>query len=121
MMCRGHGSSAAGQPGSRVHGIHLRAPYRLRSADDLQYPFSNYVRGYNGLLDYILYEPDQLEVRVSPTLCMSAPTAFSTTTLRPCRLLWHVLLPGQAIMSCGGAMWLVCALGACCCLVSAVD
>ena len=63
-----------------MYGIHLRAPYRLRSADDLEYPFSNYVRGYTGLLDYILYEPDQLEVRVSPTPCMCAPTARLLTT-----------------------------------------
>lgn len=56
-----------GQAGNRVYGIHLRAPYRLRSADDLGYPFSNYVRGYTGLLDYILYEPDRLEVQVRPS------------------------------------------------------
>ena len=66
MLCRGRGTSTDEQAGHRVYGVHLRAPYHLRSADDLQYPFSNYVRGYTGLLDYIWYEPDQLEVQVSP-------------------------------------------------------
>ena len=58
--------SRDGQAGQRVHGVHLRAPYRLRSADDLELPFSNFVRGYTGLLDYIWYDEDQLEVQVSP-------------------------------------------------------
>ena len=49
-----------------MHGVHLRAPMRLRSADDLQYAFSNYVRGYIGLLDYIWYDPERLEVQVGP-------------------------------------------------------
>ena len=50
-----------------MHGVHLRAPIRLRSADDLQYAFSNYVRGYIGLLDYIWYDPERLEVQVCPS------------------------------------------------------
>ena len=29
----------------------------------LRYPFSNYVRGYTGLLDYVWFEPDRLEVQ----------------------------------------------------------
>ena len=82
MLCRGRGSSADGQAENKVHGVHLRAPFRLRSADDLKYPFSNYVRGYTGLLDYVWYEPDQLEVQVSRSLCISTPNAFLTTT--PC-------------------------------------
>ena len=43
--------------------MHLRVPYQLRSADGLRYPFSNYVRGYTGLLDYVWFEPDRLEVQ----------------------------------------------------------
>ncbi len=49
---------------NKMHGVHLRAPIRLRSADDLQYAFSNYVHGYVGLLDYIWYDPERLEAQV---------------------------------------------------------
>lgn len=31
----------------------LELPFRLRAADDLKTPFTNYVPGYKGLLDYI--------------------------------------------------------------------
>ena len=97
MLCRGQAGSTDGQAGERVFGVHLRAPYRLRSADDLKYPFSNYVRGYTGLLDYIWYEPEQLEVQVSPTSCIHALHAtwhaHCATVLRsPWRVLLHVHL-----------------------------
>ena len=65
VLCRVKGHSSDGLAGEKVYGVHLRAPYQLRSADDLQYPFSNYVRGYTGLLDYVWYEPDRLDVQVS--------------------------------------------------------
>ena len=83
MLCRGRGGSTDEQAGERVYGIHLRAPYQLRSADDLKYPFSNYVRGYTGLLDYIWYEPEQLEVQVSSTVCHPAflPSSCPQTSL----------------------------------------
>ena len=77
ILCRGRGSSTDGQAEKKAYGVHLRAPYRLRSADDLQYPFSNYVRGYTGLLDYVWYEPEQLEVQVSPTICYLALTLYT--------------------------------------------
>jgi mRNA deadenylase 3'-5' endonuclease subunit Ccr4 len=55
---------SAGEPNghSPITGVDLRAPFRLSSADDLQYPFSNYVRGYSGLLDYVWYQPEHLQV-----------------------------------------------------------
>ena len=47
---------------AQVSGIPLSIPFQLRSADELQSPFTNYVRGYCGLLDYIWYEPSRLKV-----------------------------------------------------------
>jgi len=72
VLCRGQGQSSDDVAGKKVHGVQLRAPYQLRSADDLQYPFSNYVRGYTGLLDYVWYEPDRLEVQVSLENCFTS-------------------------------------------------
>ena len=34
-------------------GVELEIPFQLASADRLRSPFTNYVRGYQGLLDYI--------------------------------------------------------------------
>lgn len=45
-----------------VTGIPLSIPFQLCSADGLQTPFTNYVRGYSGLLDYIWFEPSRLKV-----------------------------------------------------------
>lgn len=52
-------STAAAEP---ITGIPLSVPFQLRSADGLQTPFTNYVRGYSGLLDYIWFEPSRLKV-----------------------------------------------------------
>lgn len=52
-------STAEAEP---ITGIPLSVPFQLRSADGLQTPFTNYVRGYSGLLDYIWYEPSRLKV-----------------------------------------------------------
>ena len=41
------------EPKAVVTGIPLSTGLQLRSADDLLTPFTNYVRGYSGLLDYI--------------------------------------------------------------------
>lgn len=48
--------SSNGLAGEKVCDVHLRAPYQLRSADDLRCPFRNYVGGYTGLLCYVWYE-----------------------------------------------------------------
>ena len=40
----------------------LSHSFCLQSADGLQFEFSNYVRGYGGLLDYVWYEPGRMEV-----------------------------------------------------------
>ena len=50
----------------------LQVPYQLRSADGLRYPFRNYVRGYTGLLDYVWFEPDRLEVQAGVFLPTTA-------------------------------------------------
>lgn len=47
---------------AQVTGTPLSIPFQLRSADELQSAFTNYVRGYSGLLDYIWYEPQRLTV-----------------------------------------------------------
>ena len=52
-------TAAAAEP---VTGIPLSVSFQLRSADGLQTPFTNYVRGYSGLLDYIWFEPSRLKV-----------------------------------------------------------
>lgn len=41
------------QPQAVITGVPLATGLHLRSADNLQTPFTNYVRGYSGLLDYI--------------------------------------------------------------------
>ena len=55
-------SSSSSTDAAPVNGIPLSIPFQLRSADDLQTPFTNYVRGYCGLLDYMWYEPSRLKV-----------------------------------------------------------
>ena len=34
-------------------GVALEVPFRLAAADGLRTPFTNFVRGYQGLLDYV--------------------------------------------------------------------
>jgi mRNA deadenylase 3'-5' endonuclease subunit Ccr4 len=36
-----------------VAGVDLELPFSLRPADELRTPFTNHVKGYQGLLDYI--------------------------------------------------------------------
>lgn len=36
-----------------VTGIDIASPFTLRSADDLQTPYTNYTSGYKALLDYV--------------------------------------------------------------------
>ena len=44
--------------------VHLTSPFgSLRSADDLLLPYTNYVRDYQGLLDYIFLEPGRMDVK----------------------------------------------------------
>lgn len=58
----GADSNGTAEATAQVTGIPLSVPFQLRSADGLQTPFTNYVRGYAGLLDYIWYEPSRLKV-----------------------------------------------------------
>ena len=44
------------EPEEVVTGISLTTGLQLRSADDLQSPFTNYVRGFSSLLDFIWCE-----------------------------------------------------------------
>lgn len=46
---------AAGATGEQavVAGVDLTIPFRLAPADCLRTPFTNHVKGYQGLLDYI--------------------------------------------------------------------
>ncbi len=70
-------TSISNQDSSVVNGIPLSIPYQLRSADDLQSPFTNYVRGYSGLLDYIWYEPQRMKVeRAIPLPSLEEVKAF---------------------------------------------
>jgi 2',5'-phosphodiesterase len=43
-------------------GLDLSIPVRLASADGLQTAFTNYVRGYNGALDYVWLERERMRV-----------------------------------------------------------
>lgn len=58
----GADSNGNAEATAQVTGIPLRVPFQLRSADSLQTPFTNYVRGYAGLLDYVWFEPHRLKV-----------------------------------------------------------
>eukprot|EP00803_Ostreobium_quekettii_P002086 evm.model.scf_565.5 EVM.evm.TU.scf_565.5 scf_565:12776-26338(-) len=48
--------------GKAVYGVDVAIPFKLRSADGLETPFTNYVRHYCALLDYIWYDPRHLRV-----------------------------------------------------------
>lgn len=39
-----------------VTGVDIAAPFKLRSADDLATPYTNYTSGYKALLDYVWYD-----------------------------------------------------------------
>ncbi|KXZ48132.1 hypothetical protein GPECTOR_30g228 [Gonium pectorale] len=56
------GAAAAPERPIPVTGIDLTLPYRLRSADDLATPYTNYTSGYKALLDYVWYEEAALRV-----------------------------------------------------------
>ena len=43
-------------------GLDLSIPVRLASADGLRTAFTNYVRGYNGALDYVWLERERMGV-----------------------------------------------------------
>lgn len=49
-------------PPPAVTGVDLEIPFRLRSADDLQTPFSNYA-GLALLLDFVWYQEQRMAVR----------------------------------------------------------
>ena len=69
--------SSSSQDPAQVNGISLSIPFQLRSTDELQSPFTNYVRGYSGLLDYIWYEPQRLKVeRAIPLPSLEEVQAF---------------------------------------------
>ncbi len=38
---------------ARRAGVDLTIPFQLQTADGMRTPFTNYVKGYQGLLDYI--------------------------------------------------------------------
>lgn len=46
-----------------VTGVDVSVPFALRSADGGRYEFTNYVRGYTGLLDYVFYQPERMRAR----------------------------------------------------------
>ena len=50
---RAAGAAAAGEEAAFVTGVDLEIPFRLAAADALRTPFTNHVKGYQGLLDYI--------------------------------------------------------------------
>ncbi|DBA65768.1 TPA: hypothetical protein ACH3X2_002808 [Trebouxia sp. C0005] len=89
--------SSSDQDLSAVNGISLSIPYQLRSADDLHSPFTNYVRGYSGLLDYIWYEPQRMKVeRAIPLPSLEEVKAFIPSERFPsdhlsvvCDLTWR--------------------------------
>ena len=56
-------SNCGAKSGSDGLGADLAAPFVLRSADGLASAFTNYVRGYAGLLDYVWYQPGRMCVR----------------------------------------------------------
>jgi mRNA deadenylase 3'-5' endonuclease subunit Ccr4 len=39
-----------------VEGMDLTSPFSLQSADGMEPEFTNYVKGYQGLLDYVWYD-----------------------------------------------------------------
>ena len=45
-----------------VAGMDLTSPFSLQSADGMEPEFTNYVRGFQGLLDYIWYDRDHMKV-----------------------------------------------------------
>lgn len=55
--CSGNGAA------SSISGADLSSPFVLCSADELKTPFTNYVRGYTGLLDYVWYQPERMRLR----------------------------------------------------------
>lgn len=58
---RRHPSSPR-SPEELVPGVSLTSPFALAAADRLRSNVTNYVRGYEGLLDYVWYESDALVV-----------------------------------------------------------
>ncbi len=87
-------ASSSNQDSSAVNGIRLSIPYQLRSADDLQSPFTNYVQGYSGLLDYIWYEPQRMKVeRAIPLPSLEEVKAFIPSERFPSdHLSVHILI-----------------------------
>ncbi|KAK9846341.1 hypothetical protein WJX81_001906 [Elliptochloris bilobata] len=59
----GAGGLGGAGNGGAVHGVDLEHGFRLASVDSLATPFTNYVRGYSGLLDYVWHEPGRMAVR----------------------------------------------------------
>ena len=55
-----HPASNPNLPSFWAHDLSI--PRRLASADGFKNPFTNYVRGYTGALDYVLYDPGELSV-----------------------------------------------------------
>jgi 2',5'-phosphodiesterase len=59
--------SSPRSPAEKVPGLDLELPFALAAADNLRSNVTNYVRGYEGLLDYVWYQPGRLEVeRIIP-------------------------------------------------------
>ncbi len=59
--------SSPRSPAEKVPGIDLELPFAFAAADNLRSNVTNYVRGYEGLLDYVWYQPGRLEVeRIIP-------------------------------------------------------
>jgi 2',5'-phosphodiesterase len=52
-----------GELANIVAGMDLKSPFSLNSADDMVPEFTNYVKGYQGLLDYVWYDRDHIQVK----------------------------------------------------------
>ena len=63
-----------------VAGMDLTSPFALRSADGMEPEFTNYVRGYQGLLDYVWYDTEH--IRANGTAPM--PTKEQLGGYLPC-------------------------------------
>ncbi len=46
-----------------VEGMDLTSPFSLQSADGMEPEFTNYVKGYQGLLDYVWYDTEHISVK----------------------------------------------------------
>lgn len=79
-----HGEAQEGPVAPPVpRGLHLQCPFLLRSCCELRPPWTNFVGGYTGLLDYILYQPGRMRVLgavpLPPREVVAAETALPSS------------------------------------------